>query len=1579
MVTLIVVKNPFTPQDGREIKEIKAEGTVKDLIDKYKRENTVIRATINGEIVEDKTVLKDGDFVVIYPMIQGGGGFLGTLLGVALSVVSFGVGGIVASGIWGMAGITAATGWAMVGGYLAAATIMYLGSSLVGRFMGRQNKGSFENNATYGWGDIVTMEGQNNPIALTYGKVKSGGQTIGRYINTIPSHSKKADKEVLNWLVSCGEGELELSDIRINDNPIKYYGDITVETRSGTNTQEIISNFNDTYFTKQLGYELEGGDTNNVDIKHDAIYLLQLSDGTTRRVPKEKADTLLGKYGSSKKGLGGVMYMLGGLINIATWGFARFQKVNEVKREFNIPENVKVVSASEVDYTDKELNELSGVWRHDTAQGNATEGLIVRISLPNGLYYSNDKGGLDNASVHVIAQYKRTSDDKWALLADAVITENRTGAIKREYRVDNLVPDEYEVRVKCLSRSHEPTNNRASVRCYWDGLTSIVYDDFSYPCTSLIGIKALATSQLSGNPTLTFMKERKSVYVYDTDLNKYVLKNANNPAWACYDMIHQARRLKNINTNEYEIEVRGAKKELIRYNDFKRWAKFCDDKDLKVNIEINRLGELLEVINKDIACVGRGMVVQFGTKFGCIFAHKQQAVQMFNMGNIIENTFSEEFLPKNDRANCVEVTFTNKDKEYERDVVTIYGDTYDTDDYEKTAQMTFDGITDYKQAYREGKYQLECNKRQLRTISFSASIDSIACTVGDVVLVSHDVPRWSYSGRIQDVDLENGIITLPIELESKDDNYLLQYRTVDDYICKENCKILTAGTKKTTVYIENLSNKKYLPQVDDIFNLGIENKGAKPFVIQSINRTQEFIRTITAIEYSEALFDENYSIPEIQYSTDTTKPTNITDLVTNMYQFTDESNSDKAKIYASWTQAENGGTYTVLISEDKGENWQVAVSNISRNNVELEVEPYKEYKIKVLTSKGMRQSSGVISGIIKDEPPKAPVEFKLKQSDTNNSKITFTWNKNDEPDMLGYQLTINDKDVIFVKDNTYDYTVPKSGEYVFKLNAIDKAKNKSDSVTINKFIKLEPQDVTGLVIEQDKSSRTLIKLSWDTPKEKGIDHYIVKVGDTWENGKLISDYVKDTFIEFNIKDEYEHTYFVKAVGGNEFESINAVNVKKAFKLKPHKVNAIQAYQDKEDKAMLRIQWQAIEDTDILGYQVKIGDTWDSGEPLPFTRELYTSYTLKENGIYHIMIKAINRANFESDLTDITLNADITPKDVEGFIIYKDGDALEIYWDEVNEKDVTSYELREGYSWDLGAVIASGITTTNYHYPISNERVYKFFIKAKNKNGSYSKKASMQSIKVTDLLPKNIVLTINELALANGNKNKTEIGKSRYNFATFGGRFSDYPTTKFNDNGGLRALKIADEALPTIKKWLNKEISISDDERIFTYETQVIDIEQLITCTISAEFNTTAVQRGGKCDLYISTSQYNNNDWTSWEIFKPIQRTFQYAKLKVVFGIDESTKINNLPEVIKFDVIIDVPDTDIAKSVMVAKGGEWVDYNHKFFTIPTVVPSAVGEFIHAELISKDKEKCFIKVKDRKNNDVGGKVDIRIKGY
>lgn len=64
---------------------------------------------------------------------------------------------------------------------------------------------------------------------------------------------------------------------------------------------------------------------------------------------------------------------------------------------------------------------------------------------------------------------------------------------------------------------------------------------------------------------------------------------------------------------------------------------------------------------------------------------------------------------------------------------------------------------------------------------------------------------------------------------------------------------------------------------------------------------------------------------------------------------------------------------------------------------------------------------------------------------------------------------------------------------------------------------------------------------------------------------------------------------------------------------------------------------------------------------------------------------------------------------------------------------------------------------------------------------------------------------------------------------------------------------------------------------------------------------------------------------------------------------------------------------------IAKGGTTVNYGHIFFQVPVVVPAAVGENLHAELVSKDKTSCILKIKDRTNADVGGKADIRIKGF
>ena len=100
MVTLVIVKNPFSPQDGREIKVIEAHGTLTELIEAYKMPGVDLQASVNGYTCEE-TEIKDGDFIVIYPVVEKGGGkggkgILGIVAAIALSVVSFGI----ASGGW---------------------------------------------------------------------------------------------------------------------------------------------------------------------------------------------------------------------------------------------------------------------------------------------------------------------------------------------------------------------------------------------------------------------------------------------------------------------------------------------------------------------------------------------------------------------------------------------------------------------------------------------------------------------------------------------------------------------------------------------------------------------------------------------------------------------------------------------------------------------------------------------------------------------------------------------------------------------------------------------------------------------------------------------------------------------------------------------------------------------------------------------------------------------------------------------------------------------------------------------------------------------------------------------------------------------------------------------------------------------------------------------------------------------------------------------------------------------------------------------------------------------------------------
>lgn len=990
MAKLVIIKNPFRSYEGREVRDIGAGLTAGEILSEYAPVCTQLGIMVNGKLAEADERIADGDFVVIYPEIAGGGGrkILGTIAMIALSVYTGGI----ASGAWAKAGSFFAKG--ALGAILASAAVTFIGGTLINRLFGQKvDTGKFGDGIhepTYSWDGVETMSGQNNPIALTYGTVQSGGQTIAKFVDV------KDNKEYLNWLVAAGEGPLKISDIQLNDNGISYYKNLTVETREGTNTQDIISNFNDTYSTKNLGYQLlaeERIDTVPGNAAEGIIVKVEFSNGLY--------------YANDNGSLGDAW--------VDIQGQYRLGDVGEWKPLF--------------EGLDTDFDKVSVMEGRTPPLGiytlRARKGIFKEITYPDGRVEMGRTAvgdfNVDPAAGDLTFHITRGS---------CRIKARQSSALRREFRLEPLPAGAYQVKIKVTRRSHDIESNRAMVRCWWSSVTSIVHDDFSYPNIALIGIKALATDQLSGTPALKFLKTRPYVLVWNPIKEVYDREASDNPAWACYDVLHQCAHLQDADTGAWEYEVRGIPAKYMIYNQFKAWADHCEKKNLKVNIEINTLGEMLTVVNANIAAVGRGKVIRFGTRYGCVYDHAQQPTQMFGMGNILAGSFSEEFLQTSDRANCVELTYTDAVNGHNRETVTMYADSYDTDAEEKTAQATFNGITSYAQAYREGMYQLYSNRYLVRTISFEANVDAIACTVGDVVLVAHDVPKWAKSGRIHAV--EGDVLLLPVELDSTEGTFRIQYRTGNDIMRTSSVEILENKDGWCKVRLVEIDPADP-PQAQDVFDLAIATVGSKPFVVKGISRAQDFTRKIECIEYDERVYNEEYDIPAPQYSTVDRAIKDATGLNAVKYQYITTDGRICDRLDVSW-ERQSVGIYQLYISQDNM-TWNAVGGSIDATQYSCEVDEATAY-VKVVTVSGLRRSGGASTAVSNMTAMIKALKVEGLTAVVTGNTVTATWSDVTAANLQYYRLTLGTRSARTLNPS-YTFSDMPAGSYTLTVSAVN--------------------------------------------------------------------------------------------------------------------------------------------------------------------------------------------------------------------------------------------------------------------------------------------------------------------------------------------------------------------------------------------------------------------------------------------------------------------------------------------------------------------------------------------------------------
>ena len=683
---------------------------------------------------------------------------------------------------------------------------------------------------------------------------------------------------------------------------------------------------------------------------------------------------------------------------------------------------------------------------------------------------------------------------------------------------------------------------------------------------------------------------------------------------------------------------------------------------------------------------------------------------------------------------------------------------------------------------------------------------------------------------------------------------------------------------------------------------------------------------------------------------------------------------NRANIFLSWKAATDPDIKGYEVRLGPGD-WETAVKlntvgpvvdtsfshTVSENG-------YYRFLVKAIDNSGNYSNYAAVTGMQATVVPDAPTGVVATPKPTDASQLVLSWTASAGKDIAGYEIRLgtlwDTAAFITVEKNTsYTWTIPKSWSYNLMLRALTTAGKYSAIINVPVTVTIEPSDVSGFTATQSTADRTKVTLMWGMPSALDVAYFVIKKGSSWDGGEVIGQRVTGTFYDVIVLEETEQTFWIKAVNVAGKESQNPADLAGIFSLDPSPVTNIQLSQNVNDRSILNISWEATPESDLAYYEVRAGYVWESAVLVAQTKELNCTYSPETSGDVKIMVKARNAAKYFSDEASGSLEVKLEPSDVSGFRVFQNGEQLAFVWDKVPDNDVVDYELREGGSFENGTVIATGITLTGYQLLVDTEITRRFHIKAINSSGHYSLGAASASITITDLPVKNVIKTYDEIALQSGTHAGTAFGQSSITFATLPGDFPDYPTTKFSDIGGAVVLKLA------------KSGGIYPSSGTYTCTRK--DVGQVITANIATVFQPSILYTAGTTASLEYRTSRDGTSWTDWQPFSPVEVTFRYVDFRVVLATADASAT---PEVNQLLIRIDVPDKDIAKTVTIPAGGATVQYGYTFYDLPVVTPTAEGATTRAAWSNKTKSSVFLQVLNTSTGaDVGGKVDLRVKGY
>lgn len=556
-----------------------------------------------------------------------------------------------------------------------------------------------------------------------------------------------------------------------------------------------------------------------------------------------------------------------------------------------------------------------------TSDSTKASALDVTLEFPAGLYHVNDKGDYENATVTFLLEYRKGQGDRWHNFNKNdtgyhySVTAATNSALRRTFSVTGLEAGQYDVRVTAVNK---PSSSRYQSMVNWSIMTSYIDGIYSRPNKVLVALRIKANNQLSGGvPSLNWRQTRKTVWVHNPETGYYEQRAADNPIWACYDILHGCRRLKNIKTGESEYIVAGYPASCLDayWQQWKSAADYADEEITNQDGEKEpryRFDAFFDTAQKrwnaaqKAANVGHAVIIPHGRNIGIVVDRPGHITQIFGEGRTTVSSVKGSFSSTEDRAKAIEVTYNDGQNDFKNTVMTVRSPNYNTDrSSDNTAQLTLFGVKRRSQAYREAITALATNERQLQFIELSTDIDAIVAEYGDIVGFNHAVSRLGIaSGRIVSATTTTVKLDKTVQLDAAK-KYEIYISLSNDSLIRRN--VVAETTETDTLKLTTPFESAALPQRFDNYAFGEVDKAVKPFRIVNAERDGDLKVSLKLAEYDEAMYSEelDYSkYPVIDYS-NTPSVAQITTLTASEESYTADKTSI-SNVRVTWQLARQG-------------------------------------------------------------------------------------------------------------------------------------------------------------------------------------------------------------------------------------------------------------------------------------------------------------------------------------------------------------------------------------------------------------------------------------------------------------------------------------------------------------------------------------------------------------------------------------------------------------------------------------------------------------------------------------------------